>query len=384
MRILVFSNAYKPSVSGVVTSISLFRQGLIKAGHDVCIIAPEYKDYHDEEPYIFRFPALDLPEELDMSLLIPFKIAMTPTVRGVKPDVIHSQHPVVMGWLATTFARDLNLPLVFTFHTRYDVYAQKYVPIVPDLAGLVTEEIIKHYLEKCTHIVAPTPSIRDFILREYEPDVPVTVVPTPVDLDQYHGLAPQRVRATLGLEHAELLLYVGRLAEEKDIDFLLRAFARIAAERPQATLVLAGKGPREHSLQSMVQKLGLGQRVIFAGVIPHSEVPHYAAAADLFVFPSRAETQGLVLIEAMAAGTPVVAVEALGSADVLAEGGGLLVPAQQDAFASAMTTLLADEPRRRALGEQATRAVQRYTVPAATAGLAAVYETAIDTGPRPT
>jgi len=384
MRILVFSNAYKPSVSGVVTSISLFRQGLIKAGHDVYIIAPEYKDYQDEEPYVFRFPALDLPEELDMSLLIPFKIAMTPTVRGVKPDVIHSQHPVVMGWLATTFARDLNLPLVFTFHTRYDVYAQKYVPIVPDLAGLVTEEIIKHYLEKCTHIVAPTPSIRDFILREYEPDVPVTVVSTPVDLNQYHGLEPQRVRATLGLEDAELLLYVGRLAEEKDIDFLLRAFARIAAERPQTTLVLVGKGPREHNLQSLAQKLGLGQRVIFAGVIPHSEVPHYAAAADLFVFPSQAETQGLVLIEAMAAGTPVVAVEAPGSADVLAEGGGLLVPAQQEAFASAVTTLLADEPRRRALGEQATRAVQRYTVPAATAGLAAVYETAIDTGPRPT
>jgi 1,2-diacylglycerol 3-alpha-glucosyltransferase len=382
MRILVFSNAYKPSVSGVVTSISLFRQGLIDAGHDVCIIAPEYKDYQDEEPYVFRFPALDLSEELDISLLIPFKIAMTPTVRGVKPGVIHSQHPVVMGWLATTFARDLNLPLVFTFHTRYDVYAQKYVPIVPDLAGLVTEEIIKRYLEKCTHIVAPTPSIRDFILREYETDVPVTVVPTPVDLSQYHRLEPQRVRAALGLEDAELLLYVGRLAEEKNVDFLLRAFARIAAERPQATLVLVGKGPRDHSLQNLAQKLGLGERVIFAGAVPHSEVPHYAAAADLFVFPSQSETQGLVLIEAMAAGTPVVAVEALSSVDVLAEGGGLLVPAQEDAFTSAVAALLADEPRRRAIGEQAARAVKRYTIPAATAGLAAVYETAIATGPR--
>jgi 1,2-diacylglycerol 3-alpha-glucosyltransferase len=177
---------------------------------------------------------------------------------------------------------------------------------------------------------------------------------------------------------------VGRLAEEKNVDFLLRAFARIAAERPQATLVLVGKGPREHSLQSLAQKLGLGERAIFTGTIPHSEVPHYAAAADLFVFPSLAETQGLVLIEAMAAGTPVVAVEALGSADVLTEGGGLLVPAQEGAFASAVTTLLADEPRRRAIGEQAARAVQRYTIPAATAGLATVYEEAIATGPRRT
>jgi len=330
MRIAIFSNAYKPVVSGVVTSIALFRQGLIDAGHNVYVIAPEYKDYEDEEPYIFRFPALNLPERIDFSLAISFKASMAPTVRGIKPALIHSQHPVWMGDLATAFARDLNLPLVFTFHSHYDEFAQRYVPIAPELAGIVTDEIVKRYLEKCAHVVAPTPSTRDFILQSYGVDVPVTIVPTPVDLSLYHDLAPERIRAALGLENVEVLLYVGRLAKEKSLDFLLRAFARIVTQRGNSTI----------------------------------------------------ETQGLVLVEAMAAGTPVVAVEAPGSVDVLAEGGGLLVPAQERAFAEAVLALLADEMRRRAMGAQAARAAQRYTISATTARLLTVYQAAIAAGPR--
>lgn len=382
MRVVIFSNTYKPVVSGVVTSIALFRRGLIEAGHDVHIIAPEYEDYEGEEPYVFRFPALSLPERLDLSVVIPFKTTMAHTVRGIKPTLIHSQHPFVMGDLAAAFARDLNLPLVFTLHSHYDEYAQRYIPIAPELASIVTEEIVRRYLEKCAHVVAPTPSTRDSILRVLATDVPVTVVPTPVDLSLYHDLDPQRVRAALGLENAELLLYVGRLAEEKNLDFLLRAFARIVTARPQARLLLVGKGSRERRLRRMARKLDLGEQVIFTGAIPHDEVPHYAAAADLFVFSSVAETQGLVLIEAMAAGTPAVAVETPALMDVLAEGGGLLVPGREDGFAEGVLGLLADEPRRRALGEQAARAARRYDILAATARLLTVYEAAIAAGPR--
>lgn len=386
MRILIFSNAYKPTVSGVVTSIELFRQGLLDAGHEVFIVAPEYKDYQDQEPYIFRFPALDMRDQVDLSLVLPFKSQMTPIVRGVKPALIHSQHPVWMGHLAADFARDYHLPLVFTFHTRYVEYAKKYVPLAHTLSGLVTEEIIRHYLESCTHIVAPTPTIRDLINNEYGTDVPVSVVPTPVDLSQYRNLAPMRVRTNLGLEETELLLYVGRLAEEKNLDFLLRAFARIATIRPKARLLLVGKGPHEHKLRLLSEKLGLVGRAIFAGSIPHTEVPHYAAAADLFVFPSLLETQGLVLIEAMAAGTPVVALEAPGSLDVLAEGGGLLVPDQEDAFVEAILGLIGsdNEGRLCTLQRQAKKVVQRYAVPAAADRLATIYREAIIAGPRST
>jgi hypothetical protein len=134
----------------------------------------------------------------------------------------------------------------------------------------------------------------------------------------------------------------------------------------------------------MVQKLDLGGSVVFTGLVPHSEVPHYAAAADLLVLTSLVETQGLVLIEGMAAGTPAVAVEAPGPADVLAEGGGLLTLPREDAFATAVLGLLADGQRRRALGAQAARAVRRYSMPATTATLVSVYEEAVAAGPRPT
>ncbi len=382
MRILVFSNAYKPTISGVVTSIALFRQGLIEASHDVHIIAPEYEEYQDKEPYVFRFPALDISEQADISLVIPFKRKMLPTVHGIQPDLIHSQHPIWMGDLATAFARDLNLPLVFTFHTRYDMYAPKYVPIAPKLTGVVTDEIVHTYLKKCTHIIAPTPSIRDFILHHYAPEAPVTTVPTPVDLDQYKSLNPRRVRADLGMRNVEILLYVGRLTNEKNLDFLLQAFVKIVAARPQARLLLVGQGPHERDLQRLAWELGIGEQVIFTGSIPHDEIPHYTAAADLFVFASMADTQGLVLIEAMAAGTPVVAVQAPGATDMLAEGGGVLVPANQDAFANAALALLTDKSRRRAMGEQAARAVQRYTISATATRMSAVYEEAVAAGPR--
>ena len=129
MRVVFFTNAYKPTISGVVTSISLFRQGLLDAGHGVNIVAPQQGDYQDEEPYVFRLPAIDLPGEIDLSLAMPLKALIETALRGLKPSLIHSQHPILMGDLAAAFARELEIPLVFTFHTRYDEYAQQYCRI---------------------------------------------------------------------------------------------------------------------------------------------------------------------------------------------------------------------------------------------------------------
>jgi 1,2-diacylglycerol 3-alpha-glucosyltransferase len=385
MRIVMFSNTYKPTVSGVVTSMSTFRQGLLADGHDVHIVAPEYADYQDKEPYVFRIPSIDLPERVDLSLALPIKTSIARTIRGIKPNVIHSQHPLIMGDVAARLAEDLNVPLVFTFHSLYDVYAQTYLPLLGDLAGWVTDEIVRRYLANCSHIVAPMPAIRDVILDKFELDVPVSVIPTPVDLSQYRQLEPTRVRAELGLDGAELLLYVGRLADDKNLDFLLDAFVRVAAKRPRARLLLVGKGPAEKSLQRHAGKTGLGDRIIFQGAVDHDKVPHYAAAADLFISASRNETQGLVLIEAMAAGTPVVSMDSPGAGDVLTGGGGQLVSGDEDDFATAVLKLLGDEPRRKALGEEAERIVRAYAIPTATARLVSVYEEAVGrtTQPQP-
>jgi 1,2-diacylglycerol 3-alpha-glucosyltransferase len=377
MRIVMFSNTYRPSTSGVVTSVALFRRGLMSANHEVHLIVPQYEDFIDSEPYIFRFPALDLSDRIDISLVLPFQPLIEPTVRGIMPDIMHSQHPVWMGDLAVSFAHELRVPLVFTFHTRYDEYAQSYVPIVAGLASKVAEEVVRRYMRQCTHIVAPTPAIRDLILREYPIDVPVSVVPSPVDLARYEEKDSKRIRQEFGLDKYELLLYIGRVAKEKGLDLLVNAFAKVIAERPQARLLLVGGGPYRRVMEGLVQRYGLSGKVIFTGVVPHEEIPDYAAAADLFVFTSVTDTQGLVLVEAMAAGVPAVAVEAPGPIDILAGGGGLLVPAEEDAFVEAVLTLLEDEVRRKEMGQEALRLAQPYAISETTNKMLAVYEEAI-------
>lgn len=382
MRVTIFTNAYKPTVSGVVTSIEMFRRGLLHTGNEVFVIAPDYKDYVDPEPFIFRFPSLDLSDQVEVSLTVPIKTLITPTVRGLKPSLIHSQHPILMGDIAANFAKEFRLPLVFTFHTRYDQYAHSYVPIAAELASLVTEELIRRYLKKCTHVIAPTPSVRDLIRRDFAPPgLPISVIPTPIDLENYKHTEPERIRQDLNMDGKDVLLYVGRLSEEKNLRFLLKAFAKITAERPNARLLLVGRGPKEDNLRSFARQLGVGDRVILKGVVPHTEIPHYTAAADLFVFPSETETQGLVVIESMAAGTPVVAVKATGSIDAFDDGGGVTVPADEASFAREVVGLLEDKDRRDRLSEEARLAASRYSIESAAEELLAVYRESIAVGP---
>jgi 1,2-diacylglycerol 3-alpha-glucosyltransferase len=377
MRIAFFTNSYKPSISGVVTSINLFRKGLLENGHEVSVIAPEYADYEDEEPYVFRVPAIDFSQRVDMTLALPWRGSLQRTISGIKPQIIHSQHPLVMGNLGAAFARQLKVPLVFTFHTLYEEYAQKYIKFMPELAGMVMDEVVERYLQHCTHIIAPAASIRNLIYRKYDIDVPVTVIPSPVDLAKFEQLEPDKIRAKLGLAGCEILLYVGRLSEEKNLTFLINTFALLAKKRSNSRLVLVGKGVDELDLRRTVEKLDLKQQVIFTGPVPYDEIPHYTAAADLFVFPSKTDTQGLVLVEAMAAGTPVVAVEADSSREVLSHGGGILVPGEVDSFASTIEQLLDNRERLHDLSREALQIAQRYDIQTAVDRLVNAYKAAL-------
>jgi 1,2-diacylglycerol 3-alpha-glucosyltransferase len=378
MRIVLFTNAYKPTISGVVTSLSLFRKGLIEAGHDVFLIAPQYEEYVDEEPYIFRFPALDLTGQFDMSLALPIKNLLEPTIHGLKPHIIHSHHPVLMGDLAIAFARDLEIPLVFTFHTQYDQYAQHYIPLAPTLAGRVMEEVVQRYLKHCDHLVVPSESIRNKVMEQYKLDRTITVVPTPVDLSIFKSGSKTESRESLGWSDAQILLYVGRIAREKNLDLLIDAFGLIAGRTPSVRLALLGRGPHRDHLVEKAHKLGISKQVEFVGAVEHEQVPRYMAAADVFVFTSTTDTQGLVLIEAMASGTPVAAVRAPGPIDVLQDGGGVLTEATAESFADAVSSLLEAPVRLEALSGQAYELAQRYSIRSATKRLLKVYNTALE------
>ena len=384
LRVAVFSNAYKPTISGVVTSLSLFRQGLIARGHHVHIFTPEVEGYEDEEPYVYRFPAfLDLTREFDVSLALPLKRTMLHTIKGIKPHLIHSHHPHLLGDLAARYAEDLNLPLVFTVHARFDEFVRHQVPLFADLASHVARNMVQEQLDHCSQIIVPTPSIRQLVYEDYHVDVPVTILPTPIDLMRFNDLNPARICRRYHLEGQQVLLYVGRMSREKGLEFLIDAFAHIAERNPKTVLMLVGRGPHVKAVQELVQSLRIQDRVIFIGAVPNEKVPHFMAAADLFVFPSRLETQGLVLIEAMATGTPVVALHATGSDDVMADtGAGVLVQPDEVAFAETILGMLADPERLAVMGRAAHQAAQRYSVPALTEQLLRVYEQALITGPH--
>lgn len=385
LRVAIWSNFYKPIVSGVVTSIALFRKGLIEHGHDVHIFTTEAENFEDDEPYVYRLPALiDLTESYEFALALPIKGLMKQTMKGIKPHLIHSQHPVLVGDLAARYAQELGLPLVFTFHTHYEALVKQNLPFISDLAGQVARDVLQDYLTQCAHIIAPTPSIRQMICDEYGIDAPVSVLPTPIDLADYACLDPESIRDQYQLKGKQVLLFLGRIAQEKNLDMLLDAFSIITTHRPNVVLMIVGRGPHSEALQRLAQDLGIDDHIIFTGVVPHEQVPHYMAAADLFVFPSSIETQGLVLVEALAAGTPVVAVDVIGSADVLTgNNAGLLVQNDEAAFAEAVLSLLNNPDRLAQMQEMALQLAQSYSIGSATDHLIEIYEQAIASGPRP-
>jgi|WetSurMetagenome_2_1015567.scaffolds.fasta_scaffold94724_2 1,2-diacylglycerol 3-alpha-glucosyltransferase len=375
MRIVFISNAYKPTISGVVTSMQLFRQGLIQCGHEVIIIAPSYKNYEDTEPDIFRIPAIDLTQMIDVSLAIPRKNPIESLISQIQPDIIHAQHPVLLGPIGAAIAKDLGLPLIFTFHTRYQEYSQKYMPIAPEITSTLIQNSLSRFLDQCSHIIAPTPSIKTMVQSIYRFAGPVSIIPTPIDFRSYQDLNPDRIRKSWGLTQGEkVLLYMGRLSVEKNLDLLLTSFQQIVSERQDVRLVIVGKGPAKDHLVRVAERLGILQQVLFVGAYPHEEIPHIAAAATLFTFPSNIETQGLVLVEALAAGTPVIAVRAPSTEDVLSSGGGVIVDPDPDLFARAVLQLLERPGSLAGLRLQAKKIANQYDMLPATQDLLAAYQ----------
>lgn len=368
MKIAVFSDSYKPYVSGVVNSLDTFGRELRKMGHMLYVFAPAYPGYADDEPGIFRFLSVAAPTNPDYRLTIPLSPAVGRRLRELQVDVVHTHSPFLMGGLGARAARRLKLPLVFTYHTVYEEYVH-YSPVARDLARRLMRRISKRYCDKCDTVIVPTQAIRD-LLRRYGVQTEVVVNPTGIDLSRYENLDRSFLRVKHGIPaDNRILLFVGRLGKEKNVHFMIRAFARIADEDDRVTLVMVGGGPEQADLEQLTRDLGLEQRVIFAGPMPPAALPTVYAGADIFVFTSTTDTQGMVITEAMAAGLPVVAVKAYGSGNVVDDGvDGLLTSVDEAEFASAVVTLLRDTSlfsrlasgtRRKAEELSSTRCAQR-------------------------
>jgi 1,2-diacylglycerol 3-alpha-glucosyltransferase len=376
MKIIFFTNAYKPIVSGVVRAISLFTQGLREKGHEVYIFAPDYGNWTDEEPGIFRFPAVNLSRQIYFPIAVPYFPRLNEILRRIGPDIIHNHHPFVLGEIGVKQARRLKIPAVYTFHTQYDQYAH-YFPLPKVMVQKIARDRICSFARQVDRLTAPAQSVVE-LLRGYGVESPVTVLPNPIEPGIFQNPDPGNVQERYGLAGKRVLLSVGRLGREKNLGLLLRALATLHHDFPMLRLIVVGSGPAADSLRQEAAELGIAGKVIFTGRVTDQELPSFFHAADLFIMTSLTETFGIVMAEALAAGIPVVAVTGNGSKDLITPGlNGLLTLNNPQSLAAAIRLLLTDEEQRARMGKAAQQTAARYSVAALTGELINLYESAI-------
>ena len=352
LRVLYLSDVYFPRINGVSTSIDSFRHELARLGHEVTVVAPRYGDER-EASGIVRVPARRVPLDPEDRMLHGRAVLRLPDLAG-RFDLMHVQTPFVAHWAGVRLARQLGLPLVLTYHTPFEEYLHHYVPFLPRAPlRALARAASRRQCHQAAAAVVPSSAFHQ-VLRGYGVRTPLVVLPTGLpesafvegDGDGFrrrHGIAPER----------PVILNVGRMAHEKNLPFLLEVTAAARQRRPDLLLVMAGEGPALPSLQRRAAELGIAESVLWVGYLDrNTELLDCYHAADVFVFASRTETQGLVLLEAMAQRLPVVSTAVLGTRDVLAAGAGCLTSSEHvHPFAARVLQLLEDPRRRAAMGE---------------------------------
>ena len=366
MRIAMFTNNYKPYIGGVPISIEHLAEALRARGHKVWVFAPSYKNEIEEE-YVIRYPSF------------PFQVAGAPVpdiltgiflkkVRELEIDVIHVHHPALVGNVALHIRRKLGIPVVFTYHTRY----MEYLHYIRGLENLeehtgFLDWYLRRFCNDCDLLVAPTPGIRSYLYGK-EVIRPVEVLPTGIPAEAF--LPDEKRAAEIRKRYIGdadyLFCTVSRLAAEKNLVFQMQGLAhlgRLLKKRGKTFRHLfIGDGPAKESLVRMAEELGLSEHVIFVGNVENHEMKNYQAACDAFLFTSKSETQGIVLLEAMAAGNPVVALDASGVRDIVANGeNGFLTGGDAADWAGRVAELVTNEALQQQMRANAVRTAMQFT-----------------------
>ncbi len=341
MRIAIFTDSYKPYTSGVVNSIISFKEELTKLGHEIIVLAPKYPVY-EAEKNVYRLWSLPTPTGTDFTLALPYLKGVNEIIKDI--DLIHVHSPFIMGRMGMFYAQKYEIPLIFTYHTMYDQYTH-YVPMPQSLVQNLTNRFCVNFCNKCDQIIVPSSQVQKKLIKE-NVRAPVIVLPTGVPLKNFSDGDMNWLNQNYpNTRNKRVLLYVGRLAKEKNLEFLIKAFKNIKRRIDDTVLVLVAKGPAEKELRNLVENLEMkiDTDVIFTGAMPFEALKNVYSSAYLFTFTSMTETQGLVLIEAMATGLPVVAVAASGVEDMVDHGrDGLLCAHDLDSFVDTVCMVLQD------------------------------------------
>jgi 1,2-diacylglycerol 3-alpha-glucosyltransferase len=376
MNIVMLTNTYTPHVGGVARSVEGFTQEYRRRGHKVLVVAPEFENQPQNEVDVVRIPAIQNFNGSDFSVVLPVSGLLTDALDVFQPDILHAHHPYLLGMTALRIARYRELPLVFTHHTLYEQYTH-YVPADSPALKRFAIELATRYANLSDLVFAPSESIAS-LLRERGVQAPIAVVPTGVNVERFAQGDGPRFRAKVDIPaDAFVVGHVGRLAPEKNLRFLAEAVAEFLLSDPRVHFLVAGKGPSEAQVREIFAQRGLDARLHVAGTLQFEELADCYHAMDVFAFASMSETQGMVLTEAMAAGVPVVALDAPGARETIedARNGRLILEQSVAAFVSALQWAAGRSPAdMQQLHARARQTAEKFSMPVCATTALALYE----------
>jgi glycosyltransferase involved in cell wall biosynthesis len=364
MKICMMTNTYLPHVGGVARSVSTFAEEFQREGHEVLVVAPEFDGKPlaaKAEAIVERVPSLRNFNGSDFSVRLPLAAALSARLDAFQADIIHAHHPFLLGDTALRVAMNKNVPIIFTHHTRYEDYTH-YVPF-SDTMKEVAIQIPTHFANLCDGVIAPSESLAR-LLRRRGVTTPMTVIPTGIDLRAFASADAAAFRKRMHIPADALVIgHVGRLALEKNLGYLAEAVALYLKRDVNARFLVVGDGPWRDQLKEVFEKHGVADRLLLAGKRTGRVLREAYRAMDVFAFASQSETQGMVVAEAMAAGIPVVALNASGVREVVVDSkNGYLLPADAPAeeFMQALARC-ADVEMRRTLSEGAKETAKQFS-----------------------
>lgn len=377
LKIALFSDSALPVLNGVSVSIDALMKALRQRGHSVFLFTSRYPGHRELDPNVTRFISIPFPWFRDYPLAVPPFYPWFQEFKRQNFDIVHTHTPFTVGFVGLRWAQSCEIPLVTTYHTHYDKY-QHYVPFFPK--PYLRYKIAKHtnfYYNSVDHVVTPSETSKKWLSR-HSVHKPITVIPT--GIPEAEPMDRLQVRRQFGLaENRRVLLYTGRLATEKNLGRLLQSSALVLDREPECELWLVGDGPAHEEAKSQARELGIGDRVRFWGFVPRKEVARYYAAADVFVFCSMTETQGLVVTEAMAYGLPAVVVQGGGASGSVSNGlDGFVVSNDAAEIAGKILDLLAAPALYRHMSDHALKTARSCTVSAMADRVLDVYGSVLD------
>jgi glycosyltransferase involved in cell wall biosynthesis len=378
----MLSDVYFPRINGVSTSIQTFRRELAGLGHRVTVMAPDYPGQLQDEGDIQRVVSRRVPFDPEDRLMV--RHALRAALRALKSggiDLVHIQTPFRAHYAGVAFARELGVPCLETYHTYFEEYLFHYVPIVPRAwMRAAARRLSRKQCNSLDAVVVPSRAMRQ-VLQAYRVTTPMHIIPTGLDLSRWQGGDGAAFRQRHGISACRpVLVHVGRVAFEKNIDFLLRVVARVRSRIPEVLLIVSGDGPARAGLEALSRRLGLQGNILFVGYLDRRTVlMDCYRAGDAFVFASNTETQGLVLLEAMALGVPVVSTAVLGTKDILESAQGALIAQEDEAdFCDKIVQVLEDGALRARLASAAREDAARWSAPAMARTMAELYRSLVE------